>query len=96
LVARTQVDWRGNSRTFWPGRPNPGQGATHGRAVSLTVATRLQTIRAIVLAIRGATIVGSMLAPAALPMALPLSWRFVKDVLDEATRARAAWQGRAA
>ncbi|HEY7035627.1 MAG TPA: hypothetical protein VH482_30075 [Thermomicrobiales bacterium] len=96
LVARTQVDWRGNSRTFWLGHPESGQGKTHGRAVSLAVATRLLTIRAIVLALRGAALVGSMLTPATLPMALPLAWRFVKDVLDEAAHARAVWQGRLA
>jgi len=85
LVARTTVDWGGDSETVWSEDITPDQLSLHGRTLNLAAASRNLKLRMFTTITTGAAKIAVLLAtPAGAVMALPAAYKYVNQILAQA------------
>jgi hypothetical protein len=83
-LARTVVSWKGSFVTAWQAKVPSPQARLHERALDLALASRDAWLRILVLALRGALQVATLLAlPGGFLLALPAVWHFLSRVSAE-------------
>ncbi|MBA4379258.1 MAG: hypothetical protein C0393_00955 [Anaerolinea sp.] len=89
LVARTTVDWGGDSETVWSEDITPDQMGLHGRTLNLAAASRNLKLRMFTTITTGAAKIAVLLAtPAGAVMALPAAYKYVNQILSEVREAQ--------
>lgn len=84
LIARTSVDWSGDSQTIWADGVSTGQIALHQRALSIATQTRNLRLRLFVTVTSGAAkMAGLMSTPAGAVFALPAIYQYVTNILNQ-------------
>ena len=85
LIARTSVDWSGDSNTTWAENIASEQVAMHQRALSIASQTRNLRLRMFVTVAGGtAKVAGLMTTPAGAVLALPVMYQYVSNILKQA------------
>jgi hypothetical protein len=84
LLARTVVDWTGDSNTAWGGEFTPEQFQLHQRSLRLALASRTTLLRIFIIVTQSAAKISALVAtPGGALLALPAAWKFVNKVLAE-------------
>jgi hypothetical protein len=81
LLAQTVVGWAGDAVTTVAAGLGAAWSAEHGRALAIALATRAAMLRTIGLAARGAVILAMLLSGGGSVLAIPVTWRYIRDVL---------------
>jgi len=83
-LARTVVNWGGDSDTVWSPLVPSDELSLHRRSLGLAVVSRLALLRLILTVTQGAAKISVLIAaPGANLLALPAAWKFVNRVLAE-------------
>ena len=96
LWARTEVDWTGDSDTFWSSPIVPAQVELHRQTLALALEARQALLHTMVLVTRGAARLANLPILLSTPwsalLAPAVAWKFIQDVRAEleARRARVA------
>jgi hypothetical protein len=84
LLARTVVDWTGDSITTWGEELSPEQFALHKRSLKVALASRTTLLRIFIIVTQSAAKISVLIAtPGAALLAIPAAWKFVNKVLAE-------------
>ena len=84
ILARTVVNWGGDSDSVWNPALLPDEIRLHRRSLGLAVISRLALLRLIMTVTQGAAKISILIAaPGANLLALPAAWKFVNRVLAE-------------
>ncbi len=90
LLARTVIDWTGDTNTLAQAELNARQAAHHRRTVALSVASRGLYLNTFVIVTQGALKLAPLLTtPGSAVLALPIAWKSVSQVLAEIGKYRA-------
>lgn len=84
LLARTVVDWTGDSNTAWGQELSAEQFQLHQRSLRLALASRTTLLRIFIIVTQSAAKISALVAtPGGALLALPAAWKFVNKVLAE-------------
>ena len=84
LLARTVVNWTGDSDTTWGEQLTPQQFQLHQRSLRLALASRTTLLRIFIIVTQSAAKISALIAtPGGALLALPAAWKFVNKVLAE-------------
>ena len=81
LLSRTVVSWTGDMTTAWRAAPMPPQMSLHHRSLALALKSREALLRTFIVIAKGAVLLSSGVGV----LALPLVWKYVREVLSEFT-----------
>ena len=84
LLARTVVNWTGDTDTTWGLDLTPEQFDLHQRSLRLALASRTTPLRIFIIVTQSAAKISALVAtPGGALLALPAAWKFVNKVLAE-------------
>jgi hypothetical protein len=87
LIARTIVSWDGDAGTVWGGGLKVREYQNHVRSLEQALASRNIILHAVIVTVQSAAKLAVLLAtPGGAVLALPLVWKFVKQILADVER----------
>ncbi|MGQ0600515.1 MAG: hypothetical protein ACT4QE_02320 [Anaerolineales bacterium] len=89
LLCRTTLNWSSDTRTVWQSGLAVEQWALHRRTLELSVQSRATLMRTVALTVQSAIKISTLLAmPGGALLALPATWKFINEVLQEVDQPR--------
>lgn len=94
VLGRTTLSWLGDADTVWASLSTRRQVNMHRRTVNLVVASKDATIRLLFLTLQSAAKIAASLSTGGITAAaaIPIAWRYIRDVLAELDKLEAVKQ----